>query len=137
MELGFDKSSMRSISRRCGMTAAGIYRHCIDKEDLFNQIVFPAVARINNWLNAHIARYIDAITHEEHIQWRDSEIDMMREIIYPNMEEYHRNKYATNIAYRYKNPDKISWLSRRASPGGRRRYSSTGRSPVVDRKSVV
>ncbi len=89
MELGFDKSSMRSISRRCGVTAAGIYRHCIDKEDLFNQIVFPAVARINNWLNAHIARYVDAITHEEHIQWRDSEIDMMREIIYPNMEEYH------------------------------------------------
>ena len=40
MEFGFDKSSMRSISRRCGVTAAGIYRHCTDKEDLFNQIVF-------------------------------------------------------------------------------------------------
>ncbi len=35
MEMGFEKASMRSIADRCGMTAAGIYRHCIDKEDLF------------------------------------------------------------------------------------------------------
>ena len=89
MEMGFDKSSMRSISKRCGMTAAGIYRHCIDKEDLFDQIVAPAVDRINAWLDAHVARYVNAVRHEEHVLWRDSEIDMMREIIYPNMEEYH------------------------------------------------
>ena len=89
MEMGFDKSSMRSIAERCGMTAAGIYRHCVDKEDLFDQIVAPAVDRINAWLDAHVARYAEAVQKEKHIQWRDSEIDMMREIIYPNMEEYH------------------------------------------------
>ena len=89
MEMGFDKSSMRSIAERCGMTAAGIYRHCVDKEDLFDQIVAPAVERINAWLDAHVARYVGAVHHEERIQWSDSEIDMMREIIYPNMEEYH------------------------------------------------
>ena len=89
MEMGFDKSSMRSIAERCGMTAAGIYRHCVDKADLFDQIVAPAVDRINAWLDAHVARYVDAVHHEERIQWRDSEIDMMREIIYLNMEEYH------------------------------------------------
>ena len=89
MEMGFDKSSMRNIAERCGMTAAGIYRHCVDKADLFDQIVAPAVDRINAWLDAHVARYVDAVHHEERIQWRDSEIDMMREIIYPNMEEYH------------------------------------------------
>lgn len=89
MEMGFDKSSMRSIAERCGMTAAGIYRHCVDKADLFDQIVAPAVDRINAWLDAHVARYVDAVHHEKRIQWRDSEIDMMREIIYPNMEEYH------------------------------------------------
>ena len=89
MEKGFDKSSMRSISKRCGMTAAGIYRHCVDKEDLFDQIVAPAVDRINAWLDAHVARYAEAVQKEKHIQWRDSEIDMMREIVYPNMEEYH------------------------------------------------
>ena len=89
MEKGFDKSSMRSVAERCGMTAAGIYRHCVDKEDLFDQIVAPAVDRINAWLDAHVARYAEAVQKEKHIQWRDSEIDMMREIIYPNMEEYH------------------------------------------------
>ena len=85
MEMGFDKSSMRSIAERCGMTAAGIYRHCVDKADLFDQIVAPAVDRINAWLDAHVARYVNAVHHEERIQWRDSEIDMMREIIYPNI----------------------------------------------------
>ena len=89
MEKGFDKSSMRSVAERCGMTAAGIYRHCVDKADLFDQIVAPAVDRINAWLDAHVARYAEAVQKEKHIQWRDSEIDMMREIVYPNMEEYH------------------------------------------------
>lgn len=89
MEFGFVKSSMRSIGERCGMTAAGIYRHCIDKEDLFEQIVSPAVERINSWLEVHVTRYVDALSHADKLQWRDSEIDMMREIIYPNMEEYH------------------------------------------------
>ena len=89
MEVGFDKASMRSIADRCGMTAAGIYRHCKDKEDLFDQIVSPAVERINAWIDAHVARYVDAVNQDDHMQWRDSEIDMMRELIYPNMEEYH------------------------------------------------
>ena len=89
MEVGFDRASMRSIAERCGMTAAGIYRHCRDKEDLFDQIVSPAVERINEWIDAHVARYIDAVNQDERMQWRDSEIDMMRELVYPNMEEYH------------------------------------------------
>ncbi len=89
MEIGFNKSSMRSIGKRCGMSAAGIYRHCIDKEDLFNQIVSPSVDRINAWLDEHVSHYVDAVNNEKNIQWRDSEIDMMREVIYPNMEEYH------------------------------------------------
>ena len=89
MEFGFDKASMRSIADRCGMTAAGIYRHCTDKEDLFAQMVSPAVERINAWIDAHVARYVDAVNQEEPMQWRDSEIDMMRDVVYPNMEEYH------------------------------------------------
>ena len=89
MEVGYEKASMRSIGSRCGMTAAGIYRHCRDKEDLFDQLVAPAVERIHAWLDGHIHRYVDAVQSEEEVSWRDSEVDMMREIIYPNMEEYH------------------------------------------------
>ena len=89
MEYGYENASMRRIGQRAGMTAAGLYRHCRDKEDLFDQIASPAVERINAWIDAHVARYVDAVHQDEHMQWRDSEIDMMRELVYPNMEEYH------------------------------------------------
>lgn len=88
MEAGFEKASMRSIGQRCGLSAAAIYRHCRDKEDLFEQLAAPAVERIRIWLEAHIGRYIDAAESSDEILWNDSEIDMMREIIYPHMEEY-------------------------------------------------
>lgn len=88
MEAGFEKASMRRIGQRCGLSAAAIYRHCRDKEDLFEQLAAPAVERIRVWLEAHIGRYIDAAESSDEILWNDSEIDMMREIIYPHMEEY-------------------------------------------------
>ncbi len=49
MEMGFEKASMRRIADRCGMTAAGIYRHCEDKEDLFCQLVSPAEEKLMDW----------------------------------------------------------------------------------------
>ena len=89
LECGFEKASMRSIGARCGLTAAAIYRHCRDKEDLFDQLVAPCVQRIDEWLAAHVARYVDAVNSGHQVTWRDSEVDMMREIIYPNMDDYH------------------------------------------------
>ena len=88
MEYGFDQASMRRIGERCGMTAAGIYSHCRDKADLFEQLVAPAVARLNAWLDAHVHRYVDAVQGEEAVRWNDSEIDMMREVVYPHMDDY-------------------------------------------------
>lgn len=88
LEYGFEKASMRSIGERCGLTAAGIYRHCRDKEDLFEQLVMPCVQRIDEWLAAHVSRYVDMVQNGHPVTWRDSEIDMMREIVYPNMEDY-------------------------------------------------
>lgn len=84
LEYGFEKASMRSIGERCGLTAAGIYRHCRDKEDLFEQLVMHSVLRIDEWLAAHVARYVDTVQKGHTVTWRDSEIDMMREIVYPN-----------------------------------------------------
>jgi len=88
LEYGFEKASMRSIGECCGLTAAGIYRHCRDKEDLFEQLVMHSVLRIDEWLAAHVARYVDTVQKGHTVTWRDSEIDMMREIVYPNMEDY-------------------------------------------------
>lgn len=62
--------------------------HCRDKEDLFDQLVSPAVERIDIWLEAHINRYINEVESSDQAGWKDSKIDMMRDIIYPNMEEY-------------------------------------------------
>ena len=89
MEQGFEGASMRAIGERCGMTAAGIYRHCRDKADLFDQLVSPAAERLETWLDDHAARYAEAVRRDGRTEWRDSEIDMMKEIVYPNMGDYH------------------------------------------------
>ena len=86
---GFEKASMRRIGERCSMTAAAIYRHCRDKEDLFDQLVRPAEERIFSWIQGHIDRYVEAAQAEERLSLRDTEIDMMREVVYPDMETYH------------------------------------------------
>ena len=88
MEYGFEKASMRRIGERCGMTAAGLYRHCRDKADLFREIAEPSVQRIEDWIQAHIARSETAMRTDSVDLGQDSEIVMMRELIYPRMAEY-------------------------------------------------
>ena len=88
LEYGFENASMRRIGERCGMTAAGIYRHCRDKADLFEQVAAPAVESLHSWLDSPVARYEDAMRQEGGVLWRDSEIDMMREVVYPRMEDF-------------------------------------------------
>ena len=89
LEYGFEKASMRRVGERCGFTAAGLYRHCRDKEDLFEQLVAPAVERIKAWMDTHLTKYLAAVQDEGNLQWQDSWVDMMREIVYPHMDDYH------------------------------------------------
>lgn len=89
MEHGYEKASMRSIADRCNLTAAGIYRHCRDKEDLFCQIVSPAESKLKEWARNHMIRYEEPVRKKKKVVWQDSNIDMMRELVYPNMEDYH------------------------------------------------
>lgn len=89
LKMGFEKASMRRIADRCGMTAAGIYRHCADKEDLFYQLVSPADDKLMAWARAHMKRYEEPVKKNRKVVWRDSFIDMMREVVYPDMEDYH------------------------------------------------
>ncbi len=89
LEMGYEKASMRSIGDRCQMTAAGIYRHCKDKADLFDQLVSPAVENLNAWAQAHMMRYEEPVKKGKKLVWQDSNIDMMRELVYPRMEDYH------------------------------------------------
>ena len=89
LEMGYEKASMRSIGERCQMTAAGIYRHCRDKADLFEQLVSPAVENLDAWARAHMLRYEEPVKKGRKLVWQDSNIDMMRELVYPHMEDYH------------------------------------------------
>ena len=89
LEYGFEKASMRRVGERCGLTAAGLYRHCRDKEDLFDQLAAPALERLNVWMDTHLAKYLSAVREQESLQWQDSWIDMMREVVYPHVDDYH------------------------------------------------
>ncbi len=86
---GFEKASMRRVGERCGLTAAGLYRHCRDKADLFDLLVAPAVGQLNAWMEDHLARYLTAVQEDGALQWQDSWIDMMREVVYPRVDDYH------------------------------------------------
>ena len=86
---GFEKASMRRVGERCGLTAAGLYRHCRDKADLFDLLVAPAIGQLHAWMEDHLARYLTAVREDGTLQWRDSWIDMMREVVYPRVDDYH------------------------------------------------
>ncbi len=89
MEKGYEKASMRGIADRCGLTAAGIYRHCRDKEDLFCQLVAPAEDKMKQWAKGHMLRYEEPVKKGRKVTWQDSNIDMMRDLVYPDMDAYH------------------------------------------------
>ena len=86
---GFEKASMRRVGERCSLTAAGLYRHCRDKEDLFDQLVSPAIERIRSWMDTHLTKYLTTVRDEGNLKWQDSWIDMMREVVYPHVDDYH------------------------------------------------
>ena len=88
-EFGFEKASMRRVGERCGLTAAGLYRHCRDKEDLFDQLVAPAIECLRSWMDTHLTKDLTTVRDEGALKWQDSWIDMMREVVYPHVEDYY------------------------------------------------
>ena len=53
LEKGFEKASIRDIGKRAGMTSAGLYRHCKDKEDLFRQVIEPLLQEMTAMMKEH------------------------------------------------------------------------------------
>lgn len=86
-EYGFEKASMRRIGERCGLTAAGLYRHCKDKSDLFDQIVGPAVEEMERWIDEHVEQSRKNLDDPDAL-FRDTEIDMVEELVFPHMDDY-------------------------------------------------
>ncbi len=89
LEKGFQNASTRSIAARAGITSGGLYRHFKDKEDMFAALVEPALSLFNTWLDEHVNNgYEGALSGYYDLMWRDSEIDIMREVVYPNIDAF-------------------------------------------------
>lgn len=89
LEKGFQNASTRSIAARAGMTSGGLYRHFKDKEDMFAALVESALQEMKAWMNRHIDRgYEGALSGDYGLMWQDTEIDMVREVIYPNLDAF-------------------------------------------------
>lgn len=89
LECGFEKASIRSIGKRAGMSSAGLYRHCKNKEDLFSQILSPLIHEMTQYIHAHRSAYGKAV--ETGFGFEDaaenSEITMFRELSLKYREE--------------------------------------------------
>ncbi|MBQ9707991.1 MAG: TetR/AcrR family transcriptional regulator [Firmicutes bacterium] len=89
LEKGFQNASTRSIAARAGITSGGLYRHFKDKEDMFAALVEPALEEVRKWMDAHVSRgYSGALSGDFDAMWQDSEIDMVREVVYPNLDAF-------------------------------------------------
>lgn len=89
MENGFEKASIRAIGAHAGITSAGLYRHCKDKEDLFCQVVNPAIEALDDWIHNHISSSYSNIDSGNFKGLQSqSEIDMIREVAIPHREEF-------------------------------------------------
>lgn len=89
LEKGFQNASIRDIASRAGMTSGALYRHFKDKEDMFSALVESAVQKADEWLKRHITRGYESVSSEQYdMLWKDSEIDLMREVLYPNLDAF-------------------------------------------------
>ena len=57
LEKGFEKATMREIAEEAGITAAGLYRHFVDKEAMFAALVEPVLSELQKW--CELTRQVD------------------------------------------------------------------------------
>ncbi|MCR5596170.1 MAG: TetR/AcrR family transcriptional regulator [Lachnospiraceae bacterium] len=89
LEKGFEKTSIRDIGANAGITSAGLYRHCTDKEDLFYQVVQPAIDALEEWIGNHIRKSYRSLEENDYNGINSqSEIDMVREVAIPYRTEF-------------------------------------------------
>jgi len=90
LEKGFEAASVRSIGARAGMTSAGLYRHYVDKEAMFDAMVEPLISSIEEWVKNH-KRKKYAMLEEKSMEgelFGETFMDLIREVILPNRDEF-------------------------------------------------
>ena len=56
---------------------------------MFAALVDRALREMNAWMEAHVRRgYGGALSGDYEAIWQDSEIDMVREVVYPNLDAF-------------------------------------------------
>lgn len=91
LEKGFENASVRSIADRAGMSAAGLYRHYRNKEDMFDALVDPFLSEMNSWLDHHRTSKYEMVNQggaDRDSLFGESFIDLVKEVIYPHREEF-------------------------------------------------
>lgn len=91
LEKGFENASVRSIAARAGMSAAGLYRHYKNKEDMFDALMQPLIREIDGWLNHHRSmKYgmVDRGGADKDTLFGESFIDLVKDVLYPRREEF-------------------------------------------------
>lgn len=91
LEKGFEDASVRSIAARAGMSAAGLYRHYKNKEDMFDALMQPLIQEMNEWLEHHRTTKYDMVDTGEadrEMLFGESFIDLVKDVLYPRREEF-------------------------------------------------
>lgn len=90
LEKGYEKASMRSIGQKAGMTAAGLYRHYANKEEMFQALVEPAVIEMKRWYTEHKKKQYEKFMSNasEAEMFGSNSVELVREIIYKYKDEF-------------------------------------------------
>lgn len=90
MEKGFEQASMRSIASAVNMSAAGLYRHFADKEEMFSALVEPAVSACKEWFEEHKAWDYEQLEQNQlDVMWESgADLTLVKEIIYPHFDAF-------------------------------------------------
>lgn len=90
LEKGYEGASVRSIGARAGMTSAGLYRHYVDKADMFSAMVDPLIESIREWIQNHKERKYGLLEDKRNGEelFGETIVDLIRDVIVPRKEEF-------------------------------------------------
>lgn len=88
LEKGFEKATMRDIAKTAGITAAGLYRHFTDKEDMFAALVEPVLTKCRNYCEAVKSKDYEYLAHGDlETMWsQGTELEMILTLVYEHLD---------------------------------------------------
>ena len=92
LQKGFEKASMRSIAAEAGLTAAGLYCHFKDKEEMFASLVQPALDATQALFKTQTERAYqfleDNAQNIENIWDGDSDLPQLVNLVYEHFDGF-------------------------------------------------